>query len=146
MKQQALELIHCSNLYHSPWPGKLAKLIIKTTKDYSPETPFQKVFICNSGTEANEAALKFARKVGKQRGGDAKIDIVCFERAFHGRTFGALSVTPQPKYQKPFAPMIPGVKVGELNDIGALETLVDVPGLLTAANWFAVKPTAPARG
>jgi len=125
MYDQALELTHCSNLYHSPWPGELAKLIIETTKSYSPETPFQKVFISNSGTESNEAALKFARKVGKQRGGDTKTGIVCFERAFHGRTFGALSVTPQPKYQKPFAPMVPGVKIGHMNDIAALETLVD---------------------
>lgn len=125
MYDQALELTHCSNLYHSPWPGELAKLIIETTKSHSPETPFQKVFIANSGTESNEAALKFARKVGKQRGGDNKIGIVCFERGFHGRTFGALSVTPQPKYQKPFSPMVPGVKIGVLNDIAALEKLVD---------------------
>ena len=125
MYDQALQLTHCSNLYHSPWQGELAKLIIETTKTHSPQTPFQKVFLANSGTEANEGALKFARKVGKQRGGDSKTDIVCFDRAFHGRTFGALSVTPQPKYQKPFAPMVPGVKVGEMNNIAALETLVD---------------------
>jgi acetylornithine aminotransferase len=125
MYDQALQLIHCSNLYHSPWPGELAKLIIETTKSHFPQSPFQKVFISNSGTEANEGALKFARKVGKVRGGDTKTDIVCFERGFHGRTFGALSVTPQPKYQKPFAPMVPGVKIGIMNDIPALETLVD---------------------
>jgi acetylornithine aminotransferase len=125
MYDQALQLTHCSNLYHSPWPGQLAQLMIETTKKHQPGSPFQKVFICNSGTEANEAALKFARKVGKQRGGDSKVGLVCFERAFHGRTFGALSVTPQPKYQKPFAPMVPGVKIGHLNDVAALETLVD---------------------
>ena len=125
MYDQASQLVHCSNLYHSPWPGELAKLIIEKTKSYSPQSPFQKVFIANSGTESNEAALKFARKVGKERGGENKTDIVCFERAFHGRTFGALSVTPQPKYQKPFAPMVPGVKVGVLNDVAALDTLVD---------------------
>jgi acetylornithine aminotransferase len=125
MYEQSLQLNHCSNLYHSPWSGELAKLIIETTKAQFPKSPFQKVFLSNSGTEANEAALKFARKVGKLRGGDSKVDIVCFDRAFHGRTFGALSVTPQPKYQKPFAPMVPGVKVGTLNDIAALETLVD---------------------
>lgn len=125
LHDQALELIHCSNLYHSVWPGELAKLIIQTTKSQVPESPFQKIFFSNSGTEANEGALKFARKVGKLRGGDKKTDIVCFEKAFHGRTFGALSVTPQPKYQKPFAPMVPGVKVGVLNDVEALEGLVD---------------------
>lgn len=125
MYEQALQLNHCSNLFHSPWPGELAKLIIETTQRSSPPSPFQKVFLSNSGTEANEAALKFARKVGKKRGGDEKIDLVCFERAFHGRTFGTLSVTPQPKYQKPFAPMVPGVKVGVLNDIPALDVVVD---------------------
>jgi acetylornithine aminotransferase len=125
MYDQALQLTHCSNLYHSPWPGELAKLIIERTKYHSPQSPFQKVFFCNSGTEANEGALKFARKVGKERGGDSKIGLVGFERGFHGRTFGALSLTPQPKYQKPFAPMVPGVKIGVLNDIPALETLVN---------------------
>ena len=83
------------------------------------------MFFTNSGTEANEGALKFARKVGKVRGDDKKTGIVCFQRGFHGRTFGALSVTPQPKYQAPFAPMVPGVKIGELNDIDGLTNLVD---------------------
>jgi Aminotransferase class-III len=122
---QALQLTHCSNLYHSPWPGELAKLIIETTKKLNPSTPFQRLFICNSGTEANEGALKFARKIGKQRSGPQKTGLVCFERGFHGRTFGALSVTPQPKYQKPFAPMVPDVRVGELNDVAALDGLID---------------------
>jgi acetylornithine aminotransferase len=125
LRDQALQLVHCSNLYHSHWAGELAKLIIETTKSHSPQTPFQKVFLANSGTEANEGALKFARKVGGLRGPeDQKRDIVCFEKGFHGRTFGALSVTPQPKYQKPFAPMVPNVKVGVLNDIVALDSLV----------------------
>jgi acetylornithine aminotransferase len=125
MYDQALELTHCSNLYHSPWPGELAKLIIETTKSHQPETPFRKIFLANSGTEANEGALKFARKLGKVRGGDEKVGLVAFERGFHGRTFGALSMTPQPKYQKPFAPMVPGVRIGRLNDVPGLETLID---------------------
>jgi acetylornithine aminotransferase len=83
------------------------------------------VFICNSGTEANEAAIKFARKVGKvvDPSGD-KFEIVSFKNAFHGRTMGSLSATPNPKYQKPFSPMVPGFKVGTYNDVEAINDLV----------------------
>jgi acetylornithine aminotransferase len=85
-----------------------------------------KVFFSNSGTEANEAALKIARKVGKVRcaANHTKTRIVCFEHSFHGRTMGALSVTTNPKYQNPFTPLIPGVDVGKLNDFDALEKLI----------------------
>ena len=94
-----------------------------------------KVFFANSGTEANEGALKIARKVGKERWAkktgkawdDAsadKFEIVAFQNAFHGRSMGALSVTPNPKYQKPFAPLIPGVKIGKLNATNDIENLV----------------------
>jgi acetylornithine aminotransferase len=124
LQEQALELVHCSNLYHSPWPARLAELIVNTTKKLHPNSPLSKIFFTNSGTEANEGALKFARKLGKIRGGDGKTGIVCFERGFHGRTFGALSVTAQSKYQAPFAPLVPGVKVGKLNDVDALEELI----------------------
>lgn len=83
------------------------------------------VFICNSGSEANEAAIKFARKSGKVRdpSGD-KHEIVSFENSFHGRTMGSLSATPNPKYQKPFSPMVPGFKTGKLNDITLIDGLV----------------------
>ena len=84
-----------------------------------------KVFVCNSGSEANEAAIKFARKVGKIRQPDGeKHEIVSFDRSFHGRTMGALSATPNPKYQKPFGPMIPGFKYGTFNDEAAVDALV----------------------
>jgi acetylornithine aminotransferase len=83
------------------------------------------VFVCNSGTEANEAALKFARKVGKIRDpSGAKHEIVSFTNSFHGRTMGALSATPNPKYQAPFAPMLPGFKHGTYNDCTALADLI----------------------
>ena len=82
-------------------------------------------FICNSGSEANEAGIKFARKVGKVLDpSGAKTEIVSFRNAFHGRTMGSLSATPNPKYQAPFAPMVPGFRVGDLNDIAALPSLV----------------------
>ena len=83
------------------------------------------VFICNSGTEANEAAIKFARKSGKVLDpSGAKHEVVSFNGAFHGRTMGALSATPNPKYQKPFSPMLPGFKYGTYNDVAAINELV----------------------
>lgn len=84
-----------------------------------------KVFVCNSGSEANEAAIKFARKVGKIRNPSGKQhEIVSFQNAFHGRTMGSLSATPNPKYQKPFSPMIPGFVYGTYNDEAGLENLI----------------------
>lgn len=84
-----------------------------------------RAFICNSGSEANEAAIKFARKVGKVRQADgSKNELVSFEGSFHGRTMGALSATPNPKYQKPFGPMVPGCKYGKFNDLAGIESLI----------------------
>ena len=83
------------------------------------------VFICNSGSEANEAALKFARKSGKVLDpSGAKHEVVSFQNSFHGRTMGSLSATPNPKYQKPFAPMLPGFRYGTYNDVEAVKDLV----------------------
>jgi acetylornithine aminotransferase len=83
------------------------------------------VFICNSGSEANEAAIKFARKVGKEVDpSGAKHEVVSFQNSFHGRTMGSLSATPNSKYQKPFAPMLPGFKYGTYNDVDAINDLV----------------------
>lgn len=84
-----------------------------------------KAFICNSGSEANEAAIKFARKAGKVRSPDgSKTEIVSFQGSFHGRTMGALSATPNTKYQKPFGPMVPGFKYGTVNDMEGLDSLI----------------------
>ncbi|KXN87909.1 Acetylornithine aminotransferase, mitochondrial [Leucoagaricus sp. SymC.cos] len=148
INEQAAKIIHASNVYHNEWAPQLASLLVATTQregglgfasghqSTSPPGGLQ-VFFSNSGTEANEGALKIARKVGKERWSlkhnkawnapDAectKTKIVCFENAFHGRSMGALSVTTNPKYQAPFAPLLPGVTVGELNDAQALDTLV----------------------
>jgi acetylornithine/succinyldiaminopimelate/putrescine aminotransferase len=83
------------------------------------------VFICNSGSEANEAAIKFARKSGKILDpSGSKFELVSFQNSFHGRTMGALSATPNPKYQKPFAPMLPGFKYGIFNDVAGIKDLV----------------------
>ena len=76
------------------------------------------VFVCNSGTEANEAAIKFARKWGLARDTSGrKTKILSFHGSFHGRTMGSLSATPNPKYQAPFAPLVPGFEYAALNDV-----------------------------
>lgn len=123
---KALTLVHASNLYHNAWTGELSKLIVTKTRESGGMQTASKVFVCNSGSEANEAAIKFARKVGKIRepSGD-KYELVSFENSFHGRTMGSLSATPNPKYQKPFAPMLPGFKYGTYNDIAGLKELVN---------------------
>ncbi|KAJ7047614.1 pyridoxal phosphate-dependent transferase [Mycena alexandri] len=131
--EQAGKLLHTSNVYHNEWAPRLAELLVTLTQrdgglGFAPGTTGggAKVFFTNSGTEANEGALKIARKVGKDRAteGTSKTRIVCFDNAFHGRSFGSLSVTPNPKYQAPFAPLLPGVDVGKLNDVGAVEGLI----------------------
>lgn len=128
LNEQSAKLSHASNVYWNEYAGELAKALIEGTKQHgglglqTGETG-GKVFFANSGTEANEGALKFARKYGKEtaaamgKEGSSKTGIVCFTNAFHGRSMGALSVTPNPKYQGPFAPLIPDVKVGEYNDM-----------------------------
>ncbi|KAJ8518352.1 hypothetical protein ONZ45_g4564 [Pleurotus djamor] len=144
--EQAGKLLHTSNVYHHEWAGKLAELLVTlTAKEGGLGFPngqaddslgSAKVFFSNSGTEANEGALKVARKVGKERWAAAhpgrqwddeacdKTRILCFEHSFHGRSMGALSITSNPKYQKPFLPLIPGVDVGSFNDFGCIENLV----------------------
>lgn len=122
---QASTLVHASNLYYNPWTGSLSKLLVEKTLASGAMHDAAAVFVCNSGSEANEAGIKFARKVGKVLDPSAqKTEIVSFRNAFHGRTMGSLSATPNPKYQAPFAPMVPGFRVGEYNDVAAITSLV----------------------
>jgi acetylornithine aminotransferase len=124
-KNQVKTLVHTSNLYHNPWTGTLSKLIVEKTIAQGGMHTASKVFVCNSGSEANEAAIKFARKVGKIHDPSGeKHEIVSFNNSFHGRTMGSLSATPNPKYQKPFSPMVPGFQYGTFNDISSIPTLV----------------------
>jgi acetylornithine aminotransferase len=123
--RQAKTLIHTSNLYHNPWTGALSELLVKKTLESGAMHDARAVFICNSGSEANEAAIKFARKTGKVLDpSGAKHEVVSFHNSFHGRTMGSLSATPNPKYQKPFAPMLPGFRYGTYNDVAAIKDLV----------------------
>ncbi|KAF2154203.1 mitochondrial acetylornithine aminotransferase [Myriangium duriaei CBS 260.36] len=125
MAQQAQTLVHASNLYHNPWTGSLSKLLVEKTKESGAMSSVGKVFVCNSGSEANEAAIKFARKCGNLADpSGAKHELVSFQSSFHGRTMGSLSATPNPKYQKPFGPMVPGFRYGTYNDVAGINSLV----------------------
>ncbi|KAK2742798.1 acetylornithine aminotransferase [Myotisia sp. PD_48] len=125
LAEQSEILIHASNLFHNNHTGKLSQSLVTHTLASGAMRNASQAFICNSGTEANEAALKFARKVGHSLDkSGAKHEIVSFQGSFHGRTFGALSATPNPKYQAPFAPMVPGFKYGPYNNIEQLPTLI----------------------
>jgi acetylornithine aminotransferase len=133
LRSQSSKLLHTSNVFYNEPAAALASLLVTLTQregglGYTTGTttgiPGAKAFFCSSGTEANEGALKVARKVGKDRGGATKTEIVCFEESFHGRSFGSLSVTSNSKYQDPFSPLVPGVRVGKLNRSEDLENLI----------------------
>jgi acetylornithine aminotransferase len=118
-------LIHTSNLYYNSWTGKLSKNLITATHASGAFPLAASAFIANSGSEANEAAIKFCRKVGKTLDPTgSKHEIVSFHNSFHGRTMGSLSATPNPKYQAPFSPMLPGFRYGTFNDVAAVNTLI----------------------
>jgi acetylornithine aminotransferase len=126
IENQAETLIHASNLYHNPWTPTLSKLMVEETAKQSPGSPLSQVFVSNSGSEANEAAIKFARKVQYAKDpASSQRDIVSFHGSFHGRTYGSLSATPNQKYQPPFGPMLPGFRYGTYNDIDGLQDLVN---------------------
>jgi len=115
--EQAKKLMHTSNLYYTLPQPRLAKLLVEISG-------MSKAFFCNSGAEANEAAIKLARKAAKVNHGAEKIEIVTAEQSFHGRTIGAITATGQLKYQKNFAPLVPGFKHVPYNDIGELRAAV----------------------
>jgi len=115
IRKQAGRLIHASNLYYSDVVVELANRLAALSFPC-------KVFFSNSGTEAVEAAIKFARRIGRPGG---RTDLVAFERAFHGRTLGALSLTWSEKYRAPFEPLVPGVKFLPWDDLSAAAAAID---------------------
>jgi acetylornithine/N-succinyldiaminopimelate aminotransferase len=117
IQQAATGLLHVSNLYHTAPHAELAALLCQ--KSFA-----DRVFFSNSGTEANEGAIKFARRIAYDSGNPNKFEIVCFTGAFHGRTMGALALTPKEKYQQPFKPLMPGVVVAEYNDIESAKAAI----------------------
>lgn len=119
LQKQAQRLLHVSNLYHNEPQIKLAKLLVE-------HSFADKVFFCNSGAEANEAAIKLARKYAKENMSGNRFEIITALNSFHGRTLATLTATGQKKFQKGFEPLVPGFRYVEFNDIGALrKTITD---------------------
>ena len=118
VSDQAAALLHTSNVYFHPLQGELAARLAALTG-------LDRVFFCNSGTEAIEACLKFTRRYWHTKGETARTKYVAFTHAFHGRTMGSLSVTWDEHYRAPFAPLIPGVTFVAADDPSALERIVD---------------------
>jgi predicted acetylornithine/succinylornithine family transaminase len=115
---QARTLIHTSNLYYHPLQGQLAATL-------SSMSGLQRAFFCNSGTEAVEACLKFARRYWYSKGVKNRTAYVALEHGFSGRTMGALSVTANAHYREPFGPLVPGVTFVSPDDVAGLEAAVN---------------------
>lgn len=112
IQEQSEKLWHISNLFENPEQEKLAETLVN-------DTHFAHAFFCNSGAEANEAAIKLARKhTGKHT-------IITFEKSFHGRTFGAMSATGQDKIRNGFGPLLETFKTVPFNDVAALKDVID---------------------
>jgi predicted acetylornithine/succinylornithine family transaminase len=114
---QAREMIHCSNLFFHPLQGKVAERLATLSG-------LSRAFFCNSGAEAVEACLKFARRYWYTKGDAARTEILAMEGDFHGRTYGALSVTWDDHYRAPFAPLIPGVTFVDPADPSAIAAAI----------------------
>jgi len=124
LQDQLTRLIHTSNYYHVPLQELLASKLCELSG-------LTNVFFCNSGLEANEAALKIARKFGHDRGNTAP-EVLVFDGAFHGRSIATLSATANPKIQAGFGPLVPGFVRVPLNDIAAVEAAIAAHPNITA--------------
>ncbi len=113
IQKQAQRLLHVSNYYYIEPQIKLAKLLVE-------HSFADKVFFCNSGAEANEAAIKLARKYSKEQISPKRFEIITAKNSFHGRTLATLTATGQEKFQKGFEPLVPGFKYVPFNDINAI--------------------------
>nr|WP_263323098.1 acetylornithine transaminase [Neobacillus sp. Marseille-Q6967] len=116
LEEQLQSLWHCSNLYHIPNQQELAGLLTENSCG-------AQVFFCNSGAEANEAAIKLARRYAQKIKGTDSFEVVTFQQSFHGRTLATLSATGQEKIQQGFAPLVKGFSYFPFNDIDALNQL-----------------------
>ncbi|KXZ52276.1 ARG9 protein [Gonium pectorale] len=124
--EQAQKLAHTSNLYHTQPQVELAKRLVENSFA-------DKVFFCNTGTEANEGAIKFARKWARVRAGidpysaeeSAPYELVSFTSCFHGRTMGALALTYKEQYKTPFYPMMPGHRLAEYNNLDSARAVIE---------------------
>ena len=138
VRRQAGELVHVSNLYHTPPVGRLAEALVRGCGGWASQA-----FFCNSGAEANEGAVKFCRRAaraeweaagspgGRPRAGQVvggpPTEVVAFSGGFHGRTMGALALTWKENYRAPFAPVMPGVRFAQWGDLESARAAV-VPG------------------
>ena len=111
-------LTHCSNLYWNEHAITAAALLAELSG-------LDRVFFCNSGAEANEAAMKLARKYGFLHKGPGAGKIISMKQSFHGRTYAAITATGQPKYHKGFAPLMPDIEFAEFNNSASVEALID---------------------
>ncbi|PAV29791.1 aspartate aminotransferase family protein [Virgibacillus profundi] len=116
LKEQIDTLWHCSNLYNIPSQQALADELTKNSC-------FDKVFFCNSGAEANEAAIKIAKKYAKDKGYDERTEIITFNSSFHGRTGTTMAATAQEKIHQGFTPITPGFRYLPFNDTASLNQL-----------------------
>jgi acetylornithine/N-succinyldiaminopimelate aminotransferase len=124
LQDQVSKMIHCCNYYQVPLQEELAKMLVE-------RSGLTNVFFCNSGLEANEAALKIARKYGHDKGID-RAEVVVYEKAFHGRSIATLSATGNPKVHAGFEPLLEGFVRVPLNDIAALQEVARTRPNVTA--------------
>ena len=118
IQNQAEKLLHVSNLYYIEPQAQLAKLLVENGD-------LDQCFFCNSGAEANEAAIKIARKFVKDSGRPKANEIITMNQSFHGRTMATISATAQPKYHKGFEPMLPGFVYVPYDDLDAVESAIN---------------------
>jgi acetylornithine/N-succinyldiaminopimelate aminotransferase len=118
IQDQAEKLIHVSNFYYIEPQIQLASLLCKNSFA-------DKVFFCNSGAEANEGAMKLARKYAKEKMDGGRYEIITMERSFHGRTLATLTATAQEKFHKGYSPLMPGFKYIPFNDLEAVRKTID---------------------
>ena len=118
LEEQLDTLWHCSNLYHIPVQEQLATILTENSS-------LDAVFFCNSGAEANEAAIKIAKKYAKDQGNEERTEIVTFTNSFHGRTGTTLAATAQEKIHQGFTPIAPGFRYLPFNDYDALSVVAN---------------------
>jgi acetylornithine aminotransferase len=117
LQDQAARLLHCSNYYHIPQQIELAEILCAHSFG-------DRVFFCNSGAEANEAAMKLVRKYSREKYGENRFEVITALASFHGRTIGTISATGQEKVKTGFAPMVPGFKYVPFGDAQALKSAI----------------------
>ncbi len=117
VEKQLHTLIHVSNLYYIEPQARLAQMLCELSFA-------DKAFFCNSGAEANEGAIKLARKYAHTHYGDNKFEVITLLNSFHGRTYAAVTATGQEKYQKGFEPLVPGFHYAELNNLDSVKALI----------------------